>query len=48
MFIRHGREPNEQTVKRLAILGCILLVVAHSIRNKLEANSHAGKRSMVV
>ncbi|KAK9901596.1 hypothetical protein WJX75_003946 [Coccomyxa subellipsoidea] len=45
MLVRYGQRPNELTVKKLAMLGCVTLVLAHSvkdIREKLQNNAYAG------
>lgn len=36
-----------QAVKKLAMLGCALLVLAHSVKHKIPANSYAGALSVV-
>ena len=48
MLVRYGQRPNELTVKKLAMLGCVALVLAHSvkdIREKLQNNAYAGDQS---
>lgn len=45
MLVRYGQRPNELTVKKLAMLGCVTLVLAHSvkdIRERLQNNAYAG------
>ena len=48
MLVRYGQRPNELTVKKLAMLGCVALVLAHSvkdIREKLQNNTYAGDQT---
>lgn len=41
-WIIFGQSLNELAVKKLAMLGCALLMLAHSVRDKISANSYAG------
>lgn len=42
MLFRHGQQPNELMVKRLGMFGCTFLVLVHSVKDRLPANSYAG------
>ncbi len=39
---RHRQRPDELVIKRLAMLGAIVLVLADSVRGRLAATSYAG------
>ena len=41
-MFRHAQRPNELMVKRLGMFGCAFLVLVHSVKDKLPANSYAG------
>ena len=44
LLFRYRARPNELMVKKVAMLGCSLLVVAHSIRDRAgSSNTYAGK-----
>ena len=45
MLVQYGTRPNELSVKKLAMLGCVALVLAHSVkdmREQLQNNAYAG------
>ncbi|KAL4444581.1 hypothetical protein ABPG77_002398 [Micractinium sp. CCAP 211/92] len=43
MLLSHGIQPNELVVKRLAMMGCTALVLAHSMKEqRLQISSYAG------
>mmetsp|Transcript_14227 Transcript_14227/g.42975 ORF Transcript_14227/g.42975 Transcript_14227/m.42975 type:complete len:384 (-) Transcript_14227:2002-3153(-) len=42
LFLFWGQTLNELAVKKLAMLGCALLVLAHSVKDRIAANSYAG------
>ncbi|BDA42266.1 probable surfeit locus protein 4 homolog at C-terminar half [Coccomyxa sp. Obi] len=45
MLLQYGTRPNELTVKKLAMLGCVALVLAHSVKDmkeQLQNNAYAG------
>lgn len=43
LLVRYGVRPNELTVKKLGMLGCVALVLAHSVKDmKLQSSTYAG------
>eukprot|EP00192_Tetraselmis_astigmatica_P010490 CAMPEP_0117668568 /NCGR_PEP_ID=MMETSP0804-20121206/11624_1 /TAXON_ID=1074897 /ORGANISM="Tetraselmis astigmatica, Strain CCMP880" /LENGTH=377 /DNA_ID=CAMNT_0005476479 /DNA_START=169 /DNA_END=1302 /DNA_ORIENTATION=+ len=42
MLIYYGQRPNELMVKRVAMLGCSALVLAHSVKDSKKLSSYAG------
>ncbi len=42
--MRHGQRPNELVVKKLSMLGCVALVLAHSVKDMQDKlrGYHAG------
>ena len=45
MLLQYGTRPNELAVKKLAMLGCVALVLAHSVKDmkeQLQNNAYAG------
>ena len=46
LLVQSGQRPNELTVKKLALLGCVAMVLAHSVKNggreQLRINAYAG------
>ena len=43
-MMRHGQRPNELVVKKLSMLGCVALVLAHSVKDMQDKlrGYHAG------
>lgn len=44
MLILYGQRPNELMVKRVAMVGCSALVLAHSVKDNKKLSSYAGER----
>ena len=45
LLVQSGHRPNELVVKKLAMLGCVAMVLAHSVRERpeqLRINAYAG------
>ncbi|CAK0770665.1 hypothetical protein CVIRNUC_003790 [Coccomyxa viridis] len=44
LLVRHGQRPNELVVKKLSMLGCVALVLAHSVKDMQDKlrGYHAG------
>lgn len=45
LLVQYGHRPNELVVKKLAMLGCVAMVLAHSVRERpeqLRINAYAG------
>lgn len=50
LLVQFGHRPNELMVKKLAMLGCVAMVLAHSIRERpeqLRINAYAGGRASI-
>lgn len=43
MLILYGQRPNELMVKRVAMVGCSALVLAHSVKDSKKLSSYAGR-----
>ena len=44
-MMQHGQRPNELVVKKLSMLGCVALVLAHSVKDMQDKlrGYHAGR-----